>query len=271
MDKYELLFQFNKSIFRAYGRLLSLKRYNTTRKMKPILTKNIELISKKRSNKCFVIGLGPSLKNIDLSKLDGDLIVTNRFFRVAGSQNVKPTLYVLCDNAFFEKEHKDDLEKAFKTYPESAFLLNGLYADNVKKRYPHNKNLYYLLSWKGFINGDKDVIDCTRVLPMSTNVVCTALFAAIYMGYETIELLGCDFNSFASSKQVHVYEDTNNKRLWSMSNELFQYSFTADLHNQINIYANKHNCKIYNSTAGSLIDAYEKKDDHKYRYNEQKS
>lgn len=265
MGKFERLFELNKFLFRIFGFLLSVRRIRLLWKNKKSLRKNAEIKSLKNSKKCFVIGLGPSLKKIDLKKLDGDLIVTNRFNKVEGSKNIKPVAYVLLDNFFYNGKYKDDLLGAINDFSDSFFVLNGAYRDNIDSSVLANVKHAFIYCWKGFLNGKKDNLDLAKLLPIMNNVACAAEVVALYMGYEEICLLGCDFNSFASLKKEHVYKEKNEERLWSMSNELFQYAFAADLHHQLDIYSRRRGQRIYNLTEGSLIDAYERKNCDQYK------
>lgn len=266
MDKFELLFELNKKIFNVYGKILTFKRLPLLAEDKKLIRKNVLLKEMKRSDKCYIVGLGPSLKKIDLTKLDGDIIVTNRFYKVSDADKIAPIAYVLCDNSYFEDDSVEDFKNAVMQFPETAFVLNGQYSRYVRNLFPSRKNLFYFYLWGGFISGIKSRLDCTRVLPMASNVVCAALYLGLYMGYKEINLLGCDFNSFAAQKKSHAYKDEDDERLWSMSTELFQYAFAADSHVQLNIYANRHRQKIFNATEGSLIDAYERKDSSMFFY-----
>jgi len=264
MDKFDALFEFDKRIFSVYGKLLSVKRIVKLLKHKPDLNKNKMMKDRRRSDRCFVLGLGPSLKEIDLCKLDGDIIVTNRFFMVDGADKVNPVAYVIVDGGFYDKKNCDDLNAAVKMFPKSCFVLNGLYSDRIDKDILSNTIVYNIYLWAGSIDGKRTKLDCRKVMPIAGNVICAAEYIALYMGYREIFLLGCDFNSFASQKANHVYKEEDTNRLWSISTELFQYSFTADQHCQLDIYAKKHNQRILNLTQGSLIDAYEKLSCDKY-------
>lgn len=254
MGKYERLFNVNKAIFRVYGFLISIQRMPLIIKTKPVLRRNIYLKDKKKTEKCFIIGLGPSLKQVDLTKLDGDLIVTNRYYKTQGADETSPTAYVLVDNAFFNK--LDDFIKAKKMFPDCNYIVSSRYYEEIKK-ISTNDNNFYVSMWKGFFSPNNN-IDLCKIMPMSNNVACTAIMLALYMEYREIYLLGCDFNSFASQTAIHAYEETNNGRLWSMSDELFQYSFAADMHVQLQRYAKRKGVVIYNATRGSLIDAYQR-------------
>lgn len=265
MGKFEKLFKLNKVFFKLYGLLLYVKRFNLLLRNRQEIKGNVEIKKQKRSNKCFIIGLGPSLKNIDLSKLDGDIIVTNRFNLVENAENFDPVAYVIIDNLFYNREYKKDLLEAIKAFPGTFFVFNGTYKNNLDKKILDKTKHAFIYYWNGFLDGERDNIDLTKVLPIMSNVTCAAEFVALYMGYSEINLLGCDFNSFASLKKNHVYKDDNEDRLWTMSNELFQYSFAADLHCQLDKYSRKHGQRIYNITEGSLIDAYERRSCDRYK------
>lgn len=234
-----------------------MRRMGLLLKNASILRRNKVLKTKRKNNKCYVIGLGPSLRQTDLSKLDGDIIVTNRFYKIDHATDISPIAYVICDNDYFNNKHIEDFKEAVNLFPKTNFVLNGLYYSVISELYPSANNFYYLYLWDGFFNSNISMIDCCKVLPMSSNVICTALYLALYIGYEHIFLLGCDFNSFASQRPAHVYNEDIADRLWTMSDELFQYSFAADLHVQLNKYAKKHGQQILNVTNGSLIDAYD--------------
>ena len=255
MDKFERLLRVDETIFGIYGKLLTIKRAPLLLKTRTVLSRNKLLLDQKKSDTCYIVGLGPSLKKVDLDILQGDMIVTNRFYKIDGANNTRPVAYVMCDNDFFNEKYCADFKQAVNSFQDTNFILNGSYIDNIKQWFPNNDNFYYLLLWDGFIS-EKTKIDCTKVLPMSSNVICTAIMVALFMGYKRIYLLGCDFNSFASNTAIHAYKEENKARLWTMSNELFQYSFAADMHMKLDSMAKKRNQEIINATVGSLIDAY---------------
>ena len=92
--------------------------------------------------------------------------------------------------------------------------------------------------------------------PAFQNVVGAAILTLMLMGYKNINLLGCDFNSFASTTQEHCYQDYSKARLYPLYQELFAYSFAAKDHTDLSLLAEKMGCRITNRTKGSLIDAY---------------
>lgn len=258
--KYWDIFVLNKKIIDIGCFFLSIKRmpqYIAASKERA-KNRNIKLVRK--NDKCYICGLGPSLKEVDFNRIDADIIVVNRFYKFAEQNNINisPTYYCLIDDAFY-KDLSGEAQKAFSRYPNSAFLLNGKYKDYIKEETRKLGNAFYAFMWKGALN-KRTRIDFTRRIPIANNVVNTAIALAIYAGYKEIILLGCDFNSFASPKSIHCYHEENDERIFSLGFELFCYSFVAEDHMEIDAYAKRNGIKIYNATQGSLIDAYEKID-----------
>lgn len=254
MGKYEMLFNLNLAIQNYGGKLLSIKRLPYIMKEKSSLERNRELFRFKKSDICYILGLGPSLKGIDLSKLKGDSIATNRFYRYDNIHQIDPTYYLMMDNAYFSDSEKQCLIDAKNQYPRSAFVLNGKYHAEAEQIVGSDL-IYYMYSWNGIFSGK--TIDLCKVLPAFGNVVCCAIGLALGLGYKRIVLLGCDFNSFATQKVQHCYEEAKDApKLRTLASELFNYSFEAEMHNQLSDYAKKHDVVIVNGTPPSLIDAY---------------
>jgi len=258
--KYWDIFRLNKKIidlgcdFLSLLRIPQYIRYSKQRAN----NKNIKLLRK--SDRCYICGLGPSLKTVDFNKIKDDTIVVNRFYKFADQNNINltPTYYCLIDDAFYKETLIEETRKAFDKYPNSAFLLNGKYIKNIKNETNQLSNAFYGFMWNRTLN-KKTNIDFSKRIPIANNVVNTAIALAIYAGYKEIFLLGCDFNSFASPKSVHCYDEKDTERQISLGFELFCYSFVAEDHLELAAYARRKGIKIYNATPGSLIDAYETK------------
>lgn len=250
MNKLEFLFNLDNSIKNIYGNsILSIIRFPIKEKMKKIIRNNEQIKNIKRHDKCYVIGLGPSLNKVDMSKLgDGDIIVTNRFYKNENAQECIPSIYVMMDPGFYG-EYRDTLEMAKKQYPNTCFLQNGRY---YSKKIDDERT-FWLLSWSG-TNKLREKPDLTEVIPTMLNVVCYAIYCALYMEYREIILLGCDFNFFATPKMVHSYgvED----RVAPLRRDLFGASFAIYEHELLQKNAEMQNIKIINATDGSLIDTY---------------
>lgn len=225
-----------------------------------LLKRNKELYMKEHEKKkCYVCALGPSLKNVDLNKIKGDTIVVNRFFKIGLLYpNFVPTYYIMLDHLFNKPENISDFEKALESYIHKGtiFILNSKLAGlSIMKKYSENKNIYYISCFRGSMHPyGKYALD--KVMPAFQNVVGAAILIIALMGYKKISLLGCDFNSFASTQKIHCYKDRNTKRNDKLSFELFCYYLAARNHDDLYEYARINGIEITNSTEGSLIDSY---------------
>lgn len=255
MGKFNKLFEIDKFAINLAGIYLSLVRFPKKLKYKKLLYRNKEIIHKRKSDKCYVCGLGSSLKQVDLKKLDGDTLVVNRFYKFDKDNSFCPTYYCVIDDSFAELKYRDELLKIINSYKDTTFILNASLFDILNKKFPNNKNLYYQCAWKGTFNSNKN-IDFSNIIPIMGNVISNAIAFSLYLGYKEIVLLGCDFNTFASQKEDHCYDVVDNKRTITLAFELFCYSFVADTHYELQKYAKKNGVTIINATQGSLLDAY---------------
>lgn len=226
-----------------------------------LLSKNKDLITNRKHDTCYICGLGPSLADVDLDKLEEmpvDVIVVNRFTKMSKVTKLQPTYYLMVDNAFAISPVRDVLDEAIKLYPDTNFIWNINFPKLNKEIMQLPCKKYFLAMYKGYYHKTKD-IDITKVLPAFGNCVCSAIGFAIGLGYKKIVLLGCDFNSFAFPHEAHCYDggkNNKNARRISLDYELFCYSFDATVHLKLSEYARKLGVEIINSTKGSLIDAY---------------
>lgn len=264
MGKFNQLFWIDTKLFDLAGVAISLKRLPYYMKNKNLLKKNSGLKKAKRNDICYILGLGPSLKEVDLSKLEGDVITVNNFYRI-NNVDVKPNIYCIMDDIDYLSEESTTISDATKMYPEAYFVLNGKYKKQAEKRISGDVKRIYLFAWRGYFN-DRKKINICKISPIMGNIVCYAIYIAMYMEYKKIILLGCDFNSFAFRKEMHCYQEDKEKEM-SLSYELFCYSFCADTHSKLYKYARKNKIDIINATRCSLLDAYPFSDSiHKYYF-----
>lgn len=255
MGKFEMIFRLNSVILNMGGFILSFLRYPRSLYFKKIMKKNKELTIYKKSDRCYICGLGPSLKNVDFDKIDGDSIVVNRFILFDKSLRFKPTYYALIDEGFLWPENSEILIDSINKYESIPFVLNSKYYKFLNKKFKRINNLYYVCFWKGIFNAKKK-IDYEKLMSAMGDVVCFSISLAIYLGYKEIILLGCDFNSFALPKMMHCYEEIDDERQMSLALELLCHSIIANTHLELEKYAKKRGIRIINATPGSLIDAY---------------
>lgn len=259
MSPFEFLFDLDIKILNIGGILKQVVNYLFHHDMYKVIKKNEELVkTDNQSTDLYVCALGPSLKEVDLNRIKGHTMVVNRFFKIGIEYpNFTPTYYVIIDSEFKTKELQPELKIALDMYiPKGTiFLLNSQLAGSELLKNYNPKQIYFLSSFSGELSPNKDY-RLSKVLPIFTNVAGTAIVSGICMNYKNIKLLGCDFNSFASTVRNHCYKDERSERWYRMSCELFAYAFAANMHDNINTYAQRKGVRIINSTKGSLIDAY---------------
>ncbi len=245
------LMKSNIFIINLYGFFLYLRRYYFYLKSRKYLKKNKELINKKKNKKIYIIGTGPSLKNIDLKKIKGDTLVLNNFYKYNSPKEFIPNYCMIIDNYFFT-ENKELIKETIKKYPKINLILNGKYIKDTKKIVKNLNNIYFIQLWKGYFS-EKKIIDFSKVESSFINVSCCAVAYSIYLEYKEIYLLGIDFNSFVS-KNSHCYNE--NRNISNIKNDLYGFSMAIDIHEKLYKYAQKKGIKIVNINDNSLLDVY---------------
>lgn len=249
----------NLQAYNLGGFVKRLVYFFTKREVFNAPQRNKELV--KLSNgerKAYLCALGPSLKSVDINAIKGDTIVVNRFYKIGKDYpNFIPTYYLIIDGDFTNSKYVDDFKEAIEYYvPKGTiFIFNSKMAKHSFMKMIPSKQLFFVSCIDGRVRVNKEY-KINGLHPAFMNVAGEAILLLMLMGYKDISLLGCDFNSFASTTQVHCYKDSSSKRLWTMYEELYAYSIAAKDHSDLAILAEKMGCKIINSTKGSLIDAY---------------
>lgn len=265
MGRLKISHRINKYMYDLTGFLVSIVRFPKYLALKSNLKKNQDLVKQKKSDKCFICGLGPSLKDVDFSKLDGDIITVNGFYKFDINREISPDFYCMVDGAYERDPLLDEMYEAIDKYDKTQFVLNGKFRHVIEKKYHNAENVSYLADWKSFFNPNKK-IDYSKYSSALGNVVCVAIGMALYLEYKEIVLLGCDFNSFAATKSSHCYVEENDDRKLSLGFELYAYSLVIQTHYELSKYANFHGLKIINATPNSLIDAYTRNEEYYEKY-----
>lgn len=262
--RFKELFAIDRMIIDYGGRLIYLSHPLRVWKMRKILKENVNLSKFKRSDTCFIIGLGPSFKAIDIEKLNNhpsDKLVVNAYYKVDTNQILDVNYYVTVDNGFLKEKYIDGFRDILSSFPKAAHIMSPqMITADVVKEYDCPK--FGISCTYGIFNANRK-IDLTKPMPGTVNCVSTSIEILLALGYKKIILLGCDFNSFATPTEVHCYEEEHVKnavRLNNLAQDLYCSSFTARGHMELENYAQKHGVTILNATRRSLIDAYKRID-----------
>lgn len=252
------------------------------------------------NQRAIVIGNGPSLNiTMELYKLqvlEADCIMVNESCMTPLFDTIKPVAYVLVDPVYFEEEKNKhylqtriDVTNALvskTTWPLKIIMpraARGGYMTEHFKENPNIEVLYYennrSLPQGMSLNEalDKNLID-----PPGQTVLNTALWVALYWGYQETYLIGAD-TSFIQD----IYVGQKDNVLYTIDTHFFKnedvydFDFEPEKHGRpfgmdmekllmsvhkmfedykiLKIYANWKGVKVYNACEYSMIDCYERK------------
>ena len=243
-----------------------------------------------KDKKLCLLGNGPSFslieENIDKLK-DYDFCAVNLSVNTELFFILKPKMLVMVDMIFWKQPELDKIKKAWNniqrinwdiqvflpydfpnsmknTFEKSKYVKVCRYANNCWDPETHRaKQLKMWLYKKGLVS------------PNGTNVSIAAIYTSILNGYKEINLLGVEHSWMRDIKvnekneviliDRHYYGDT--EHIWcdydgnpiKLIDFLGSQLVTFTGHLYLQDFANYMNVKIINRTAGSYIDAYEKK------------
>jgi hypothetical protein len=144
--------------------------------------------------RCFILGGGPSLKDVDLSLIKNEYIIgINEAFRLGTFINT----WLFCDSSFY-KNHREDIQK----WPNSIVSCAGAAKNNKKVEYYQRCKKHIICFEPGklaFPNG-------------MANSGATAINLAIREGFNTIILLGFDMQFVNGKANYHDYYKKKNSR-----------------------------------------------------------
>ena len=277
------------------------KIYDTIISLLKILIKskitNFKNIS---GNDIYVLGSGPSLKNVlenNINKLKNkDLVVFNFFAFSPYYEILRPRYYVLVDGAFWIdilNNYIKDINKRKRLYKERKKLYSEIigktnwnmtiyFPVDAKKNkeliklFDNNKyiKIAYLntVSYRGFVSLGNWLRKKTLVGFIYQNCVLAGLYICIMNKYKNIYILGADHdwikNITVNSKNELVIYDSHfyNKDLKPQildSNLYDEYKSLYVLFSEyieIKKFAKYMKVNIYNSTEGGMIDIFDRKE-----------
>lgn len=226
----------------------------------PIFNHEIDILglpfNKKRA---FVVGNGPSIKNLNFDKLINEItFCSNKIYLLKNRFKWRPTFYTVEDNLVL-RQNADEIrsysQDCISLFPYLSIKDIGVIKDC--KYFNFNSTFPKTLSGRNFIlNG----------LPWLGSVVHTQILLAISLGYKEIFLLGVDFN-FTISKDsiknkkvlVSVGEVNHFSKEYRKKGEVWNepnLSLQEKGHILIKKYCDENGIKIFNLTPKSKLKIY---------------
>lgn len=246
-----------------------------------LIKNNIKFKNIHKGERCFIIGNGPSINEINFARLEKEITFTvNQLPRNDRFPDLHTNYHLWSDERFFQldKDNLSDMEllgvmKQVRTDDNSPTVFYKTSARDMILQYGLNEclNIEYFMDGP-FCNELSDVeYPITRALPVFSTCIHYAIVIAIYMGFEEIYLLGCDctgiINILSSRMEKsynfeYAYSISNNERtrmgrvskMTKISDEFFWYGNLLKVYGVLYEYAKKHGCYLYNATSHSAID-----------------
>lgn len=266
-----------KVFIKHYFYLLTKKDYRYTR-----------LSNKKYKNiasgkRCFILGNGPSLNDLNTELLKNeDIFTVNQINRSSIFNRIKPKYHCIADSDFFFLNDKDPGEAERLKYIKQLQSNEDLVCIFPYSSKPFfdslgfsNKIIYFNV-YNEVTKKEIKHINMTSAMPSIRTVVQVAIYSAIYFGYDEIYLLGVEntnYNSLLNRigeidgvEETHVYNYThaereaiikkknnhNNEFVFKNFYELFK------IYKNIDCFCKINRILIKNLTGSGILDIFEK-------------
>lgn len=260
MDKFGFKAKLDNKIYRLYN-LFSDIIFNLNLGQKNLLQNNLKYKGIHEGESCYVLGTGPSLSTLSSIEIEHikkhKSIGVNSFYKSEISKTLIPDYYSLMDNLYWEDWSH--------TYAE---IIN-LFGPNMKTQFITDYRAHQILS--ELLTDDNSIYLYAKKYPYDSvsfdianniygvmNVVTYSILTAMYLGFNKIYLLGCDYNAFCNMGNGHCYDDHDelSQVNYNLAFYLKFYWLITEFHYLVSKLARKNNVSIINLNEASLLDAY---------------
>lgn len=254
-----------------------------------LLNKNVRFKNLHQGKRCFIIGNGPSLKKMDLSKITNEVTFTvnNIMYNKDVYDLVNSDYHIMIDTSYFDLNtdsiegfEKIELLKTINYSNKAPVCFTSIEGVEFFKTHGLDKvlDLAYLYQHGNLTSAFIKENDLTRNILASQNVVQAAILIACYMGFKEIYLIGVDMTSifltFESNengekdilKNFHIYNYNSSERKKILDSSiihdneymLYDYAKTFSIFKGIKKFAESKDINIFNATIGGGLDIFER-------------
>lgn len=256
---------------------------------KDILSLNLSIKNKYENKRCFVIGNGPSVSNLDMGRLSNEhTFVMAEFEKNTQATRLRPKFHIISDSVYFTEDLTEywprRLREKDKDISKDTTMIINLAAKKFIEKYHLFKNhhVYYVGTQGIFTDNLPFNINIDHYVPQPKNSVLMCLMVAVWMGFKEIYLLGCEHNFLShnmgygkSLSFSHSYDDEISK-LDSTNDEVLKkyvnpkdlkLNYETSIANILQLFRNYRffyakarkahpNLKIFNATPNSFLDVF---------------
>jgi len=259
MNKFDIKDSIDNIIYCTYN-ILAEVNYFFSFDTRKIIQKNIHFRDIHKGERCFILGTGPSLAQLNdaqVNKLRDEVSFgVNSLYKSKIGSNLSPRYYCLIDDLYWKENNGTfaEITEKYKSFP--PVFISDLRAKKIIDSLCLGNGALYIYSKKYPTKAISFNLD--RNIYALMNVVSYSIVSAIYMGFKEIYLLGCDYNAFCNFGHGHCYDDTQEMSAGNHNLAYFlkYYHITTEFHYLIAKAAKEAGIKIVNLTSTSLLDAY---------------
>ena len=215
----------------------------------------------RKGERCFIVGMGPSLTMEDLELLKGETTFSlNSVFRLFDHTDWRPTYYYLQDIQL-ETYGEAMFNELYSKIVDSQFTNSFIAHSRYDKKMIHREsiiNVPVLIDWANdFVHRmPKFSKDCSKYIYGYATSVYSIVQLIRYMGFSELYLIGVDCNY--SPQAAHCYNENGFDKDFFSQNVCNQLNRTMYLSYTYlkKLLVNMPEIKIYNATRGGKLEEF---------------
>lgn len=242
----------------------------------PLLKRNIQFKNIHKGERCFILGSGHSITTQDLTKLNGEIVMTqNHFHAHKDIKVIHPKYHVLVPKyqpKEFDKDWVEWLNSMEQRLPDDTTYFMGINTHYlIETRTNMLPRCFYVDTgfWSDVMSKAK--IDITRIIMLVPTVITQCITIALYMGFDKIYLMGFDLDQicrmderdnvrFYGNSPITANQSEKDSEVQSGASGIDWFNWWVIWH-QLNLLkkeAEKRNIQIINLTNGGLLNVFER-------------
>lgn len=270
----------SKGIIKALDnyRFISIDKY-----LNRSFKSNIDFHNIHKGRRCFILGCGPSINEQNLLPLKNELCISvSQFYLHQHFAQIKPAYHMHAPNhPPFDRTDMEKIifgqNKIFENHKPICFYGHRKYEHSLYNCFKnlnilHDPQIRFINYWHNVTINEsnylkKDLWDISKMPFQPNTVIFCAIQLAVYMGIQTIYLLGCDHDYLVDLKRtigIHFYNEKagldDNKNLKQFNSERFfeEYYTRWKRYRLMRQYADLNCMKIFNATKGGMLDVFDR-------------
>jgi hypothetical protein len=239
-----------------------------------IRAKNVKFRNIHRNDRCFILGSGHSIMTQDLTKLKGEIVISQNHFQAHKDIQVIHPKYHIVIPKFHPGDYDADwiawIRDMEDKLPKDTTFFFGLNTKNLIESKTELANRSYYIE-PGFhaVCLNKAKVDLTKHIMNIPTVITQCITTALYMGFKKIYLTGFDLDQICRMSDrdtvrfyghSHITQNAAEKKIEDESGASgFDYFNWWMIWRQLNLlkdYADQHGQEIINVTNGGLLNVF---------------